>query len=890
MQSYIIHKQLLSRYKSIVLEGQPMWTYHGTLTDYIHRNLGYEEATFFSEPQITDGIMGRDNPSLWYSTVLTKNAKPLTAISHADQQKHIDQLSNIIKRLEQFAQELISSGQNANAGKLILKALVIPDLSHVYVENERIVLAAWGFQYANSPQPYQLKELLLSTTGLESTIDNPNGVEIEESKKDKQIDVNILKESYPNKDKKESEGKHVFEDKQESIDIPKYGIDTKKTEKNAETEAHNSEENGSNGDKKFTEEQVKESDQENISISKTKDIPKEKPRQKKKLWLLILLLLLIGVILWWVFIPPQTSILPKQPNVIVPIDSNYVKADSDSIRYIVTNRLNIAITGDNKNLTAFAKAFKKAYPDKEYKIIYYDTLTYRLQIQLPESSLETVKKELPQHLKEFELLIWHESILNNNIVPSDPSFQDAKKAWPFKATQTFNAWDVTQGDPNLIIAVIDDGFDLQHKEFQGRIYKPWNVLSRSPNVNIGRNSHHGTHVAGLALATINNGAGTGGIAPNCKLMPIQVGDYNGRMSTTAIIDGVLYAIHNGAQVINISLGLRMHSSVLSLPVEMQEALIRGLYLEEEKLWTKIFKMAYDKNITVVTSGGNNNLLIGLDPKQRSPYVINVSAIDPSKQKADFSNYGSLSSISAPGVQVYNSIPNNNYAYLDGTSMASPIVAGGIALIKSVNPVLTNKDIIELLQTTGLPINSKNGYVGNLIQLGDALNIASRNRRGMPRVDCPDMQTKIDSFLLEIEKIKAACGGSPTDTLYIPPNTDDLSFTKGTWKSTTSIFNPNTGEKLTLYFNFLADGTGTFAIVEPNNTICKSPLDLALKDNILNINQLGEAVCDPGLGAYQQYYFKCQPDKDGCAICSAQNKDKSENYFDFKLVRINNLNL
>jgi hypothetical protein len=583
--------------------------------------------------------------------------------------------------------------------------------------------------------------------------------------------------------------------------------------------------------------------------------------------------------------------LPKEVKKIVPIDTTKIVKAPDSIRSIVSDRLNVALMGENKNLGSFATKFKELYPGTDYQIIYYDTLTYRLQLQIPAEKREQIKKELPEKLKAFKPIVWHESLFQRNFTPSDPGFRDANKSWYHKQVKAIEAWDLVKGDSSLVIAVIDDGFDLSHPEFQGKIHKPWNVYTKSGAVNVGRKSFHGTHVAGIAVGAGGNGQGVSGIALNCKLMPIQVGDYDGTMGFTAIIDGILYAIHNGAKVVNMSLGMMIDKNTAKLPVAKQEEIVRTMFREEEQFWQQIFKAAYEKNIIFVLAAGNQNLLIGIDPFQRSKHTIKISATDINNRKANFSNFGDKSTLSAPGVQIYSSLPNGQFGNLDGTSMAAPIVAGGIALIKSANPALSFDQVVELLQNTALPVQNNAPYIGKIIQLDRALGIARDKRKENPKVDCPNVQDRIDSLLQVIEKLKKECAVNDEtgDTLRLPAKENgersDFSFAQGRWKSTTYIQDLTTGEPVTIYFDFLASGAGKITLIQSDNTNCSADLALSMGEGSLDINQTREAVCAPPPKTYSPYTFSCKPDANGYAECEAQNKTNTSNNFKFKLIKI-----
>ena len=443
-----------------------------------------------------------------------------------------------------------------------------------------------------------------------------------------------------------------------------------------------------------------------------------------------------------------------------------------------------------------------------------------------------------------------------------------------------------------MVAVVDDGFDLNHPELQGKIYKPRNIPERSDDVNTGYNSRHGTHVAGIAIGLANNGVGLAGVAPGCQFMPVQVGDYYGRLSSTAIVDGILYAIHNGADVINVSLGMKPDPRIAQLPDHRQQEMIDNTFKQEEAFWESVFEIARDKNVMVVLAAGNDNVLIGLDPMLRSRLTVNVSASDAGHKKADFSNYGELSTLSAPGVAIYSSLPNAQFDYRDGTSMAAPVVAGSMALIKSINSTYTNAQLIELLQKTGIPVVRGNGTekkMGNIIQLDQAFRFAEEDKNPDYQVSCPSVQDQIDSLLLLVEKLRQQCPVAGTDTLKLPVqgNEDDMRFALGRWKSTTKIINVNTEEELEVWFDFYADGSGRLQLIEPGGVVCTAPLSVELKSSALNMEQLQAAVCDSGT-EYTAYNFTCSPDASGRAACFARSKKDASNAFEFNLVRTHNV--
>jgi subtilisin family serine protease len=416
--------------------------------------------------------------------------------------------------------------------------------------------------------------------------------------------------------------------------------------------------------------------------------------------------------------PGYRDVLPPDEGVLPPLDSSKIIRDPGK-PVIVGNRLNIIMEDEDKSIKDLAKDFKAKYPDDKYKVVYYDDVVKRMQIEVPEEDREQLKKDIPEKFApNYKLFVFDEALFDERYTPNDPAFNDPNKSWYLKTIRAPQAWDITKGSTKLTIAIVDNGFNLNHPELASKVVMPYNVWSHSKNI-FAQKVDHGTHVAGTALAIMDNGQGICGIAPTCAFMPVQVGNADGVMTTTSVLDGILYALYQGADVINVSLGGK-YSDLTHFSIDYQQDLVQHHFKEEEGLWQEIMKIADKHKATIVVAAGNDNILAGIDPLQRPKDIVTVAAINKNNQpfsKADFSNYGSYTTISAPGVDIYSCVGTNNYATMSGTSMAAPIVTGGIALLKSLNDSLTNKQIICILQSSGLQTD---GDVGKLIQLDKAL--------------------------------------------------------------------------------------------------------------------------------------------------------------------------
>lgn len=410
------------------------------------------------------------------------------------------------------------------------------------------------------------------------------------------------------------------------------------------------------------------------------------------------------------------GILPPEMGVLPPIDSSEVVRTPDRPA-VIGNVLNILMENEDKSICDLAKDFKAKYPEDKYQIVYYDDVVKRMQIKVPSEEREQLKAEIPTRFApEYELYVFDESMFEGGYVPRDPSFSEGDKAWYLNAIGAPEAWDLTKGSERLTIAIVDNGFNLNHPEFRGKVVMPYNVWTHSDKVKP-QSIDHGTHVAGTALALMDNGKGLCGIAPNCAFMPVQVADPSGLMTTTSVLDGILYALYQGADIINVSLGMEFFPGI---PESVQQELQDHYFVEEEMLWNEVMKIADRHDAIIVVAAGNDNILAGVNPLNRPRNFIVVSAVDKNNNaygKASFSNYGVYSTISAPGVGIYSSYGKNGFCSLDGTSMAAPIVTGAVALMKSLKEDLTPEQIICILQGTGEPVNGK---IGNLLQLDKAL--------------------------------------------------------------------------------------------------------------------------------------------------------------------------
>lgn len=378
---------------------------------------------------------------------------------------------------------------------------------------------------------------------------------------------------------------------------------------------------------------------------------------------------------------------------------------------IVANRLNIYFEDANVDLEQFISDLSKIYSENECQVIGFDKNVPMIQILIPENMRDAIREGLNAQLPNYEFFIVDESIFTN---VGDISTDTANIGWHLDAIDVEEGWEITKGSPNITVAVVDDGIDATHDILKGRIVSPYNVFTQDNRLSVGQG--HGTHVVGLAVGSDKMfDKGVSGVAPKCKLMPIQVFD-NGMCTFSSVTSGIMYAIHNGANVVNVSIGPNFRGLDI-LPLPDQDYIAKTQFKNEERVWKRIINVANDHNVIIVFAVGNDNILANIPPENRTNFTVNVAAVDRQIKGTDFTNYGRGSNISAPGKDIYSSIPVNEYAVFDGTSMAAPIVAGTVALMKSLNQDISVTEVLHILQATGERVSD---YMPPMIQVDDAL--------------------------------------------------------------------------------------------------------------------------------------------------------------------------
>lgn len=322
------------------------------------------------------------------------------------------------------------------------------------------------------------------------------------------------------------------------------------------------------------------------------------------------------------------------------------------------------------------------------------------------------------------------------------------------------AWDVSTGDPNFVIADIDTGMQLNHPDLSANLWvnpgevagngidddgngyiddmNGWDFWDRD---SVPQDSgSHGTHTAGTIGARGNNGVGVVGVNWQCKIMVLKFLGPSGGYTSDAIL-AMQYATAKGVKVSNNSWG--------GGPFD------QGLYnaINASKTVGHVF----------VAAAGNSGVNADNSPMYPAAYnldnIISVAATDNRDNRASFSNYGATSvDLGAPGVNIYSTVPTNGYAYFNGTSMAAPHVTGVVALVYARNPTWTYQQVRSRILTTVRPVSSLAGITvtGGVLNASAALAGGTGNTAPTVTISSPSNGSSV------VQGTSVTFTGSSTD--------------------------------------------------------------------------------------------------------------------------------
>ena len=309
-------------------------------------------------------------------------------------------------------------------------------------------------------------------------------------------------------------------------------------------------------------------------------------------------------------------------------------------------------------------------------------------------------------------VIWAEPVVRYQglWIPDDPDFS---KQWHLKAAGAERAWDTTRGE-GVTVAVIDTGIYPVDDLDPARLVKGWNFVGHNDDA---RDDHaHGTHVAGTIAQSTGNGKGVAGMAPRARLMPIKVLSQFGSGTSHDIAEGIRWSVDHGARVLNLSLGGGGRSLAMESAVEY----------------------AHRRGAVVVCAAGNTGSR-GVSYPAAYRGAVAVSAVGPQGKLAPYSSFGPQIAIAAPGgdksqgeeagvlqqTLAEGSTSEAAFRWFQGTSMATPHVAGAAALVMSLG-VTSPGAVEDLLRSTAkaAPSNDPERYGAGLLDAAAAVRRAT----------------------------------------------------------------------------------------------------------------------------------------------------------------------
>jgi subtilisin family serine protease len=361
----------------------------------------------------------------------------------------------------------------------------------------------------------------------------------------------------------------------------------------------------------------------------------------------------------------------------------------------------------------------KIEPITEY---YNTTLDGWYKVSVPLTKTNQI--ELAETNRNIEHLQQNNTFKVHDNTPNDPLYTDQ---WYHPQIMASESWDYFIPNEEIILAIIDTGIDYQHPDLQGSLWinseEDLNGNGRLDkedlnNIDDDNNGYvddvigwdftdapryadggdfrdpdndpmddyfggHGTRIAGIIAARTGNSEGIAGLTPGLKVMNLRAGTAGGFLEEDDVARAVLYAINNGARVINMSFG----------------DVVVSRFLKD------VIYFAYSEGIVIVASAGNSGTDITHYPSGLEK-TISVGASDRSDNRAGFSNWGYSIDLVAPGVDILSPKANGGYDTVNGTSFSAPMVTAAVGLIMSNNPEYSIEEIRNILKTSADDIGIK----------------------------------------------------------------------------------------------------------------------------------------------------------------------------------------
>ncbi len=375
-------------------------------------------------------------------------------------------------------------------------------------------------------------------------------------------------------------------------------------------------------------------------------------------------------------------------------------------------------------------------------------------ITIPLSNIDELEAEVSVlnvvENKKVEGLSDHSMELSNTSIQGG-DFED----WGIAHSGIGQAWTNGYSGKGIKIGVFDSGIDTTHTDL--RIAGGVSFINETHPDRYRYPSYHdfnghGTHVAGT-IGALKNDRGVIGVAYNSSIYAVKVFDETGSSDTSTLLAGIDWAIQQDMDIINLSLGGQTGYGDLELA----------------------FQAAYDRGMVVVAAAGNDDEVdnSGVDYPAVYSSTIAVAAIDQNDQKATFSSVGPEVDISAPGVMIASTYIGDQYAYLSGTSMATPYVSGFLALLKQKFPLATNQELQSMLVNSAVDLGTPghDDYTGWGKIFWNEAKFTLGSSNGEVRNNAPTVSQQLENVVLNLnETIKM-----DLDPLFTDQDGDVLTY-------------------------------------------------------------------------------------------------------------------
>jgi subtilisin family serine protease len=300
-----------------------------------------------------------------------------------------------------------------------------------------------------------------------------------------------------------------------------------------------------------------------------------------------------------------------------------------------------------------------------------------------------------------------------------------------------NAWDITKGDPSVVIGIVDTGSLTTVPDLQGQLVPGWDFITNSGAMQ--DTGGHGTLSATIAVGKGNDGQGAAGYCWRCNVMPVRVASSGSGFDSGLAALGIRWAVDHGARIISIGWS------------------DEGTYTVPEPRIASAIAYAAQHNVLVLASAGNTGATGPTHPAA-DPGAYAVAGTDPNSALFSWSTYGSWVGLAAPGCQwgYWGGDASNQYGLMNacGSSTSAPAVAGIAGLMLSVNPSLTPSQIVGALQSTAAPVA---GIAGGRIDAYRALIAVGGKPPPPPAPPPPPPPVKVRAQAKPTERPRPGCG-------------------------------------------------------------------------------------------------------------------------------------